>query len=88
MSEWRDCIYYPDYMVSDEGEVVRKKDGLILKQYPQKSGYVYVWLDRGYGRHTVPVHRLVCIAFHGDEGYSLTEVMTCTPDTIECSSFL
>ena len=70
MSEWRDCIYYPDYMVSDEGEVVRKKDGLILKQYPQKSGYVYVWLDRGYGRHTVPVHRLVCIAFHGDEGYS------------------
>ena len=67
--EWRDCYYYPDYAVSSEGNVVRKKDGLILKQYPQKSGYVYVWVDRGYGKHTVPVHRLVCIAFHGEEGY-------------------
>jgi hypothetical protein len=69
MAEWRDCLYYPDYSVSDEGEVVRKEDGLILKQYTQKSGYVYVWVNRGNGRHAVPVHRLVCIAFHGEEGY-------------------
>ena len=69
MTEWRDCLYYPDYSVSDEGEVVRKEDGLILKQYTQKSGYVYVFVNRGNGRHTVPVHRLVCIAFHGEEGY-------------------
>ena len=67
--EWRECIFYPKYMVSNLGNVVRKKDGLLMKQYTQKSGYVFVWLDRGWGRHTVSVHRLVCIAFHGLEGY-------------------
>jgi hypothetical protein len=55
--------------VNNEGEVVRKRDGLVIKQYKQKSGYVYVWLNRGFGRASVPVHRLVCIAFHGEEGY-------------------
>lgn len=68
--EWRDCLYYPDYQVSNLGNVARKSDGLILKQYPQKSGYVYVWVKRGDGKRSIPVHRLVCIAFHGDEGYS------------------
>ena len=67
--DWRDCVFYPNYAVSDQGNVVRKKDGLLLKQYLQKSGYVYVWVDRGWGRHSVPVHRLVAIAFHGIEGY-------------------
>ena len=63
MSEWRDVPYWPGYMVSDEGEVVRKKDGVILKQYLQKSGYLYVWLDRGFGRCSLPVHRIVASAF-------------------------
>ena len=67
--EWRDADYYPGYMVSNLGNVVRISDGLILTQYKQKSGYVYVWMDRGFGRHAVPVHRLVCIAFHGEQGY-------------------
>jgi len=67
--EWRDCLYYEGYAVSSLGRVLRIRDNHILKQYPQKSGYVYVWMDRGNGRHTVPVHRLVCIAFHGEEGY-------------------
>lgn len=67
--KWIDCLYYPDYQVSNLGNVVRKSDGLILKQYHQKNGYVYVWMDRGYGKHAVPVHRLVCIAFHGEQGY-------------------
>ena len=67
--EWRECIFYPNYMVSDLGNVVRKKDGLLMKQYQQKNGYVYVWLTRKDGTSAIPVHRLVCIAFHGDEGY-------------------
>ena len=67
--EWRDINIYPQYQISNLGNVVRKKDGLVLKQYPQKNGYVYVVLDRGWGRHYVPVHRLVCIAFHGEDGY-------------------
>ena len=67
--EWHDIDIYPQYQISNLGNVVRKKDGLLLKQYPQKSGYVYVVLDRGEGRHYVPIHRLVCIAFHGMDGY-------------------
>lgn len=66
--EWRDCVYYPGYMVSSLGNVMRKSDGLVLKQYPQKSGYVNVWVNRD-GRCSVPVHRLVAIAFHGEWGY-------------------
>ena len=49
MTRWRDIPLWPDYKVSDAGEVVRKKDGIIVKQYVQKSGYAYVWLNRGYG---------------------------------------
>lgn len=67
--KWIDCLFYPDYQVSNLGNVVRKSDGLILQQYHQKSGYVYVWMDRGNGKHPVYVHRLVCIAFHGAQGY-------------------
>ena len=66
---WKDCLYYPDYAVSDQGNVVCKSDGVVLRQYKQRSGYVYVWLNRGHGRHSVPVHRLVAIAFHGEQGY-------------------
>lgn len=67
--EWRDIDIWPGYQVSSLGNVLRKKDGLILKQYPQKSGYVYVWLNRGYGNKAVALHFLVCYAFHGDWGY-------------------
>lgn len=69
MAEWKEVYLSEDYVVSNEGEVARVKDGLILKQYPQKSGYVNVWLRLPYGNKSFPVHRLVCIAFHGIEGY-------------------
>ena len=66
---WVECRYYPNYSVSNLGNVRRNKDGKIMKQYQQKNGYVYVWLTRKDGTSAIPVHRLVCIAFHGDEGY-------------------
>lgn len=69
VEQWLECFYHPDYEVSDLGNVRRKKDGKILKLYPQKSGYVNVWLTESYGNIAIPVHRLVCIAFHGTEGY-------------------
>ena len=61
---WKTIKTNPYYEVSDEGQVRRIKDGKILKQYLQKSGYVYVWITRGYGNYSQPVHRLVCEAFH------------------------
>lgn len=67
--QWIECLYYPKYEVSNLGNVRRKKDKKLLKQYQQESGYVYVWLNRGFGNTSVPVHRLACIAFHGEDGY-------------------
>lgn len=70
--EWRDIPYWENYIASDEGDIARKDTGEIIKQYPQKSGYVSVYLYRkSNGRRCiiVPVHRLVCMAFHGEEGY-------------------
>lgn len=69
MAEWRDVPFWRGYVVSDEGEVARKDTGRILKTYPQKNGYVYVWLNRGHGIVPVPLHRIVAMAFHGTEGY-------------------
>jgi len=60
---WKVYDLYPDYEVSDEGQVRRIRDGKILKQYPQKSGYVVVFLDRGCGNTPIPVHRIVADVF-------------------------
>ncbi len=67
--EWRDIPTYEMYQASSMGNIMRKSDGLILKQHVQKNGYVYVWLNRGSGSHSVPVHRLVAFAFLGIDGY-------------------
>ena len=50
-------------MVSDEGEVLRKRDGVIMKQYIQKSGYAAVYLRKDGWVSAVMVHRLVAEAF-------------------------
>lgn len=68
MEEWKENPLYPEYLISNLGNVARKKDGLVLKQYPQKSGYVSVILNRGYGKVYVPVHRLVATTFLGLKG--------------------
>lgn len=68
---WRDVLNYEgEYVVNELGEIARLKDGVVMKQYPQKSGYVNVHLPCGNGRSkAIPVHRIVCIAFHGVQGY-------------------
>ncbi len=37
MEEWKENPLYPEYIVSSLGNVARKKDGLVLKLYPQKA---------------------------------------------------
>lgn len=61
--EWRDIVWWNDYMVSDQGEVMRKKDGRILKQYVQKCGYAAVYLKKNGWTSAVLVHRIVAEAF-------------------------
>ena len=64
MCEWRDVVWWDDYAVNDQGEVCRKKDGVILKQYIQKSGYAAVYLkDKNGCVSAVMVHKIVANAF-------------------------
>lgn len=64
---WKEIIcdgWFPDYLVNENGEIVRKKDGLVMKQYVQKSGYVAVYLKSTRGETCIRmVHRIVAIAF-------------------------
>lgn len=64
---WKEIVcdgYFPDYLVNENGEIVRKKDGLVMKQYVQKSGYVAVYLKNTRGGTCVRmVHRIVAYAF-------------------------
>lgn len=62
---WKEYPYNPDYIVSQSGEVAVKATGEILKQYPQKSGYVFVILGKGRNRCYTAVHKMVCVTFHG-----------------------
>ena len=68
MAEWKQIYNSDKYVVSDEGEVARVDTGQILKQYQRPDGYMVVWLRYPYGNVATPVHRLVCVAFHGEEG--------------------
>ena len=59
MENWKEYPPNPDYEASDTGQVRRKNDGKILKQYPQRNGYVSVFL----GNVSTPVHRIIATTF-------------------------
>ena len=63
MAEWKDITWWDDYAVNDQGEIVRKKDGVVMKQYIQKSGYAAVYLRKNGWVSAVMVHRIVAKAF-------------------------
>lgn len=71
MAEWRPVPDYPDYLVSDEGEVVRHTGGQgatagrVLKPYRNKRGYCSVSLYQGNSGRRRYVHHLVLTAFVG-----------------------
>lgn len=60
--EWRDLYKFPNHQVSSFGRVRNKKTGYILKPFPDRYGYLRLSLGNV---DNVPVHRLVCEAFHG-----------------------
>lgn len=70
--EWRTISGFADYEVSNFGNVrlavVRNNRpcGYVMKQKQDAGGYLRVSLSGGTHRKTVLVHRLVCIAFHGE----------------------
>ena len=58
------------YWATEVGEIVSTRDGeRVIKPRPDGKGYLMVTLTvrgpEGRKRHRFPVHRLVCLAFHG-----------------------
>ena len=67
---FRECDLYKGYLIGNMGTIVEKKTGRQLKHYLQRTGYVFVWIRGAFkGKKSVPLHRMVCVAWHGIEGY-------------------
>lgn len=60
MEEWRPVKgFEEDYLVSTEGEFKKRSTGEILKQYPNRKGYLYVSLNGKIKQ----AHRLVALTY-------------------------
>lgn len=56
--------WFPDYLVNEYGEIIRKSTGELVRQYKQKSGYMAVYLTNTRGETCIRmVHRIVAMAF-------------------------
>lgn len=73
MPEWRVVPSFPNYEISNEGQIRRckqtrsglaSKPGYVMKQH-EDSGYLATWLTHGGANKFVYVHRLVLEAFVG-----------------------
>lgn len=62
--EWRIIKEFPDYAVSGDGMIKNLNKGNILK--PRVDRYCYLTLYRDKQPFVILVHRIVCIAFHGE----------------------
>ena len=60
---WKTIEDFPDYQVSERGEIRNAKTLRVLKQKVLPSGYLFVQLYRDKKPHTVYVHRMVAKAF-------------------------
>jgi hypothetical protein len=60
---WKDLVDYPSYQISNDGLVMNKKSGRILKQFPDKDGYYRIGLYNNKKLKTEIIHRLLAKAF-------------------------
>ena len=63
MESYKLIVEYPNYKVSNLGNIKNKTTGLILKQVMNKDGYKTVSLSKDGKRWSSRVHRLVALAF-------------------------
>ena len=63
MEEWRDVVGFENYMVSNLGRIYSKKQKIIMKQTPNRKGYMKVSFYQDRKSHTKSVHRIVAEAF-------------------------
>lgn len=60
---WREIAGFPNYSISNYGEVYSHFRGKIMSPKKHKLGYRFVVLCRGYERVPKYIHRLVAEAF-------------------------
>ncbi len=65
MDQWKEVLDYSNYEVSNFGVIRNRKTKLILKQYFNRKGFLYVYLiDSNNGRrYKKLVHRAVAEVF-------------------------
>ena len=63
IEHWAPVKGYPDYFVSDMGQVKNRTTGRILKHRLKKTGYPVVNLYNRNRSKTCTIHRLVALAF-------------------------
>jgi hypothetical protein len=66
MEEWRELKYYPNYLVSNLGNIKNKRNDKLLKPSIHKTGYCIVQLFRDGVRKSLRLHRLIAEAFLGE----------------------
>lgn len=63
MPEWRSVTGFPRYEVSDDGDVMNRETGKVLKPIHQSTGYSTVTLTEGKRRQSIGIHRIVANEF-------------------------
>ena len=71
MEVWRDCWDFPNHEFSSYGRVRNKKTGYVLKQFPDRYGYLRVSVG---SVDNVYIHMMVCKLFHGEPHGNRTQV--------------
>lgn len=78
---WRECVGFPDYEVSEHGDVRRitasktRQSGARLRGFIDPDGYLrFQLMDRSGAKRTVIAHRLVAEAFIGPQPSERHEV--------------
>lgn len=81
--EWKIISRFPDYQVSESGEV--RRNGRTLRPYTDKWGYSTLSLRKSEGgQTTVSVHRIVAAAFLGPPPFEGAQA--CHNDSVKANN--
>jgi frataxin-like iron-binding protein CyaY len=66
MEEWKVLVNYPNYSVSNLGNIKNNKKNKLLNPSIHKSGYLMVQIFKDYIRKSLRLHRIIAEAFLDD----------------------
>lgn len=67
---------FPNYLISENGEIINKKTGRVLKINSNKKGYLMVQLSNNPIVKTITLHKLVYTTYVGDilKGFEINHI--------------